>query len=72
ITLQPYCYHEFWGADSRVLVGEVSTVNDDSADNRFYAPVGRFPAIEEDEPPYYLLVNDYARYYQIGAAAKTP
>ncbi len=68
ITLPPYCYHEFWGADARVLVGEVSTVNDDSADNRFLAPVGRFPDIEEDASPTYLLGNDYARYYQTGVA----
>jgi D-lyxose ketol-isomerase len=41
-------------------VGEVSMVNDDDADNRFHAPVGRFPDIEEDEPPLYLLTKDYA------------
>lgn len=64
ITLEPYCYHKFWGAESRVLVGEVSKVNDDNTDNRFYEPVGRFPAIEEDEPPLHLLVNDYERYYR--------
>lgn len=64
ITLPPYLYHEFWGEDSRVLVGEVSTVNDDAADNRFYPPVGRFPVIDEDEPPFYLLVGDYDRYYR--------
>lgn len=63
ITLPPYCYHQFWGAEARVLVGEVSTVNDDSADNRFLEPVGRFPQIEEDEAPYFLLVGDYDRYY---------
>lgn len=63
ITLPPYCYHKFWGAESRVLVGEVSTVNDDSTDNRFFDPVGRFPAIEEDEAPIYLLVGDYNHYY---------
>lgn len=63
ITLEPYCYHTFWGAGSRVLVGEVSKVNDDNTDNRFYEPVGRFPAIEEDEAPLHLLVNDYERYY---------
>jgi D-lyxose ketol-isomerase len=63
ITLTPYSYHEFWGAESRVLVGEVSLVNDDHTDNRFYQPAGRFPAIDEDEPPLYLLVNDYDRYY---------
>jgi hypothetical protein len=50
----------------RVLVGEVSKVNDDHTDNRFYEPVGRFPAIEEDEAPLHLLVNDYERYYRPG------
>ena len=63
ITLEPHCYHKFWGAGSRVLVGEVSKVNDDNTDNRFYESVGRFSAIEEDEAPLYLLVNDYERYY---------
>jgi D-lyxose ketol-isomerase len=64
ISLPPRLYHQFWGAGERVLVGEVSMVNDDYQDNRFYEPVGRFPAIEEDEPPLYLLVTDYARYYR--------
>jgi len=59
ITLTPGLYHAFWGEGDRVLVGEVSTVNDDAADNRFHEPVGRFPQIEEDEPPLYLLVGDY-------------
>ena len=63
ITLVPRCYHTFWGEGGRVLVGEVSLVNDDYADNRFFEPVGRFPDVEEDEPPLYLLVNDYRRYY---------
>ena len=44
ITLTPYLYHEFWGTGGRVLVGEVSLVNDDAGDNRFYKPVGRFPS----------------------------
>ena len=26
--------------------------------------VGRFTQIEEDQPPLYLLCNDYARYYK--------
>ncbi len=63
ITLEPRCYHKFWGK-GRVLVGEVSLVNDDEHDNRFYEPVGRFPDIEEDVPPLHLLCNDYTRYYQ--------
>lgn len=66
ITLEPYQYHALWAEDARVLVGEVSTVNDDNTDNRFYQPIGRFPEIEEDEEPLYLLVNDYVRYWQPG------
>ena len=66
ITLVPYCYHKFWAAESRVLAGEVSIVNDDDADNRFFEPVGRFPEIEENEPPLYLMVKDYERYYRPG------
>lgn len=42
-----------------VLLGEVSMCNDDNTDNRFYEPIGRFPEIEEDEPPYRLLCNEY-------------
>lgn len=62
ICLTPGLYHAFWGEPGagRVLVGEVSMVNDDHTDNRFNPPVGRFPDIEEDEAPYRLLVNDYA------------
>lgn len=59
ITLPPYLYHAFWGEGGRVLMGEVSTVNDDNEDNCFFQPVGRFPEIEEDVPPVHLLVNDY-------------
>ena len=63
ITLPDHVYHKFWAAEGRVLAGEVSLVNDDAQDNRFYEPIGRFPAIEEDEPPLYLLCTDYPRYY---------
>jgi D-lyxose ketol-isomerase len=65
ITLVPGCYHKFWGAESRALIGEVSLVNDDYVDNRFHEPTGRFPEIEEDEPPLYLLCTDYPRYYHL-------
>ena len=66
ICLPPRLYHSFWGRKGRgrVLVGEVSRVNDDHTDNRFLEPVGRFPAIEEDVPPLYLLLGDYPRYYR--------
>lgn len=64
ITLTPFLYHKFYGESGRgkVLVGEVSKVNDDAHDNRFHEPVGRFPDIEEDEAPLHLLVSDYARF----------
>lgn len=69
VTLPQRLWHQFWGAEGRgtVLVGEVSRVNDDHADNHFYTTVGRFPEIEEDEAPRYLLVTDYARYYTAAA-----
>ena len=62
ITLPQRLYHSFRGeaGKGRVLAGEVSMVNDDAEDNRFHEPCGRFPAIEEDEEPYRLLVGDYA------------
>ena len=66
ITLTPRLYHEFWGEGDRVLVGEVSLVNDDQNDNRFHQALGRFPAIEEDEEPLHLLVSDYRQYWKSG------
>jgi D-lyxose ketol-isomerase len=62
ITLTPRLYHAFWAKGERVFVGEVSSVNDDAADNRFYEAVGRFPDIEEDVQPARLLVNDYKNF----------
>jgi len=61
ICLEPYVYHRFFGEKGTgpVLVGEVSMVNDDKTDNRFKTPLGRFPEIEEDAPPYRFLVTDY-------------
>ena len=63
ISLTQFTYHEFWAEDERTLAGEVSMVNDDSQDNRFLK-AGRFPTIEEDEEPVYLLCTDYPRYYR--------
>jgi len=64
ITIPPRLYHRFWADGGRVLAGEVSLVNDDQTDNRFYRPDGRFPTVEEDEPPLYLLCSDYPRFIQ--------
>jgi len=61
ITLLPRVYHKFYAkpGTGRVLIGEVSSVNDDATDNRFYEPLPRFPAIEEDQPPLHLLCTEY-------------
>ncbi len=67
ITLPTRLYHKFWAEEARVLVGEVSSVNDDTSDNKFLDPIGRFTQIDEDEPPIHLLVTDYANYYRVKA-----
>ena len=59
VTLMPGDWHAFWGEGGDVLIGEVSTVNDDVTDNVFREPIGRFAAIEEDVEPTHLLVSDY-------------
>ena len=59
ITLEPRCVHSFWGHEGTSLVGEVSSVNDDKADNFFFEDSPRFPMIEADESPYRLIVPDY-------------
>jgi D-lyxose ketol-isomerase len=62
VCLPPYVYHKFYAEKAKSLIGEVSMVNDDAADNRFLEPTGRFPTIEEDVPPRHLLVSDYKAY----------
>ena len=64
VTLPTRLYHKFWGkkGTGRILVGEVSRVNDDYVDNRFFEKVGRFADIEEDVEPLYLLYDDYKKY----------
>ncbi len=64
ICLEQDMYHRFYGepGKGKVLVGEVSMVNDDTSDNCFYESVGRFPVIEEDELPLHLLVSDYKKF----------
>ncbi|MCJ2165837.1 MULTISPECIES: D-lyxose/D-mannose family sugar isomerase [unclassified Pseudodesulfovibrio] len=64
IFLEQGMYHRFYGepGKGKVLVGEVSSVNDDNTDNRFHQPQARFPEIEEDEAPLHLLCTDYPNY----------
>ena len=61
ISFEPYMYHQFWSENGPSMIGEVSTVNDDAADNRFLEPLGRYPHIDEDEPKAFLLCNEYGR-----------
>jgi D-lyxose ketol-isomerase len=59
VTLMPGVWHAFWGEGGDLLIGEVSTVNDDLTDNVFREPIGRFSSIIEDTAPRHLLVSDY-------------
>ena len=60
VTLTPTVWHAFWGENGDVLIGEVSTVNDDSTDNWFEMDIPRYTKIAEDTDPVHLLVSDYA------------
>lgn len=64
ICLPPLTYHQFWAEEGHgpVLSVEVSSVCDDYRDNVFLETVERFPAIEEDEPPGYVLCHEYSAY----------
>jgi len=59
VTLTPGIYHAFKPAGDDCIIGEVSTANDDTNDNYFVNPdIGRFPAIEEDEPALRRLISE--------------
>jgi len=61
ITLTPGLYHQLRGrlGAGTALIGEVSSINNDSNDNRFHIPLPRYPAIVEDAPPFRLLCTEY-------------
>jgi len=61
ITLSPGLYHRFWAQKSTgdLIVGEVSSINDDTTDNVFLEISKRFTEIVEDEPPKFLLCGDF-------------
>lgn len=64
VRLDTNHWHKFWAGQGRgqVLAVEVSGVNDDNVDNCFLPEdrddVKRFPEIEEDEYPRYLLCTE--------------
>ncbi len=61
ITLTPYMYHSFWAEEGQgdLVVGEVSSVNDDNTDNHFNPEMPRYVELEEDEAPVHPLCNEY-------------
>ena len=59
VTLEPHTWHAFWGENGKVLIVEVSNVNDDRIDNIFRDPIGRFSSVVENTDPVHLLVSDY-------------
>ena len=61
VCLEPYLAHCFYGEKGfgPVMVGEVSSVNDDSADNCFIGGQPRFDNIIEDEDIAFYLASDY-------------
>ncbi len=62
MTLYPYLAHEFVIPEGGpALIGEVSMTNDDNTDNFFKNELGRYPTVEEDEPAYRLLCNEYPK-----------
>lgn len=60
ITLFPYIYHEFFAKkeDGDLIVGEVSSINDDSKDNHFVKEL-ILPPVEEDAEIIHPLCNGY-------------
>lgn len=63
ITLRPFQYHRFWaeGEQGDLLLGEVSSINDDHTDNFNAEPASRFTQIEEDEAVKHPLCNEYEK-----------
>ncbi len=57
ITLEPYVYHRFFAEGGDLIVGEVSKVNDDAADNHFSEEMHL--TLEEDEPVRHVLCGGY-------------
>lgn len=64
ITLTRGMYHLFWAKKDAgdLVVGEVSSVNDDNIDNHFDVVPERFSEIDEDEPIITPLCNEYDKF----------
>ena len=59
VTLTQRIPHTFWAESKYAIVGEVSTANNDTADNYFADKnIGRYSKIDEDAKPLAKLVSD--------------
>jgi len=65
VTLRPGQYHCWKAVNDKVMLFEVSSTNDDNIDNRFHTAKGRFPTIEEDVAPEYLIFRDYPQFIKL-------
>lgn len=55
-------YHTFGVTeDGELVVGEVSSINDDNIDNHFNPEMPCYVNIEEDEALRYVLCNEYSK-----------
>ena len=61
VTLVPGVWHAFWGEGGDVLIGEVSTVNDDLTDNIFVDRSAASLKSKRTRRRLHLLVSDYDR-----------
>ena len=63
MTIYPGLYHLFTPKPGcgDLIVGEVSSINDDRTDNYFEEARPRFIPVEEDCPASVLLCNEYDR-----------
>ena len=61
ISLPPGLYHRFWAKKGLgdLVIGEVSSINDDHTDNVFLKVGSRFSRIIEDEAAICPLCNEY-------------
>lgn len=61
ITLRPFIYHLFWAKEEKgdLIIGEVSSINDDLTDNYNEKEILRFSDIIEDEKILHPLCNEY-------------
>lgn len=66
VSLTPRMYHIFGAKEGYgdLIVGEVSSVNDDNTDNFYYEQVSRFAEVEEDEEMIYPLCNEYNKIFK--------